>query len=73
MGDSLIVVAGRWEDGKIRIYRVGHYLLEDPVGVIRFYLLLRGIRQLGELYYDEIKALGKLPDAWPLPNTSSPI
>lgn len=51
---------------------MGYYLLAEPTQVIQFYLLIRGIKQLGESYRNDISNAGFLSRAWKVPNTPDP-
>ncbi|CUA77375.1 hypothetical protein RSOLAG22IIIB_12706 [Rhizoctonia solani] len=53
--DILRVVAGGWEDGWIHLYQVGNYSLRNPLQAIKFYLVIRCIRQIGQHYLQELR------------------
>ncbi|QRV77448.1 hypothetical protein RhiJN_05463 [Ceratobasidium sp. AG-Ba] len=69
------VVAAVWRDDKINIYHLGSFHLQVPPSALRFYLLMREIRKLGNEYREEIMQAGRrspfstitiesIPKAW---------
>ncbi|CAE7220744.1 unnamed protein product [Rhizoctonia solani] len=50
----LQIVAGIWQDNKVHLYDLGQYSIIDPVQLLRFSLVARGIQDLGKLYAQEL-------------------
>ncbi|CUA76313.1 Nephrocystin-3 [Homo sapiens] [Rhizoctonia solani] len=55
--DVLQVIAGFWQDGWIRLYKIGEYSVRNPASSVQLYLVIRGIRQLGQFYAQELREL----------------
>ncbi|CUA74797.1 hypothetical protein RSOLAG22IIIB_11489 [Rhizoctonia solani] len=53
--DIVQVLAGVWQNGWIRLYQVGSYSFRHPRQAVQFYLVIRGIRNLGKTYYEELR------------------
>ncbi|CAE6455391.1 hypothetical protein ACGC1H_005766 [Rhizoctonia solani] len=53
--DILQVIAGAWQGGWIRVYKVGKYSLRDPMDAVQFYFVMREIRRIGQLYLEELR------------------
>ncbi|CAE7203558.1 unnamed protein product [Rhizoctonia solani] len=52
--DFLQVNAGRWEQGEIKIYKVGAYSLRCPSSLVGIYPILRGISRLAVQYKEQL-------------------
>ncbi|QRV78640.1 hypothetical protein RhiJN_06655 [Ceratobasidium sp. AG-Ba] len=48
------VVAAKWQAGKIEVYNLGVFHLNQSIATLRFFVLLREIRRIGEGYLNEI-------------------
>ncbi|QRV93419.1 hypothetical protein RhiJN_21437 [Ceratobasidium sp. AG-Ba] len=53
-GLNFRVIAAKWQYGKIDVYTLGVFHLDQSIAMLRFFLLLREIRRIGHGYRNEI-------------------
>ncbi|CUA67688.1 hypothetical protein RSOLAG22IIIB_13526 [Rhizoctonia solani] len=57
------VVAGIWQENKIRLYEIGLYSLAEPTEALQLYLVLRGIHRLASSYLQELRSSAQVLSA----------